>query len=1192
MNEIDKKAGQDFRLNERLFSQLIKNSSDTFVILDEKGIQRYVSPSAERVHGYTPEELTDIPVIDQMIHPDDQEHVKAAFRNVVENGTGSAQYRHRRKSGGWVYLEAHGSSQLDNPDINGVIINVRDITEQKEAEEKQRNREEIISALIETSRDWIWTMNEHGIHTYSNAAIKDILGRDVTEITGTSLELMHPDDAEMVRKKMHEWVREKVGWKNLPVRFKHKDGTWRYLESSSVPTLDSDGNFRGFHGVDRDITERKLAEEALRESEERFRNIIELAPIAMAIVGMDQKIEYINRKAITVFGYLPEDIPTMESWWVQAYPDETYRNEVVADWTGRIVRALKEGGEIIGNAYQVTCKDGSLKMMFISGVPVQNKIFVMFDDITERWRAEEAKKLNEERLEALVTLNNMTDSDERELTHFAMEAAVSLTGSTIGYVAFMNEDESVLTMYAWSKQAMRECAISDKPVVYPVATTGLWGEAVRQRKAVITNNYEAPNPLKKGTPDGHVHVLRHMNAPTFDGGRIVLVAGVGNKKTYYGDDDVRQLSLLMSGLWSIIRRKRAEAELKKSEEKYRGLYNSLRDGSAAVDASGKITECNSTFLNMLGYSFEEVSQLSYEQITPPRWHESELKILREQVDVRGYSGLYEKEYVHKNGSVFPVELQTYLIKDNNGGHYGYWAIVRDITARKKVELTLKENEEKYRGLIETTDTGFVIIDNSGKVLDANKEYVRLSGNETLQQILGRSVIEWTAEHNLDKNNAAVKQCFENGYIRNLEIDYVNKEGHFTPVEINATRVNTGNNIIVLSICRDISERKKIETELLTAKVKSEFMANLSHEIRNPLNAIMGLNNRLSRVSSPDEQRSYIDAIRLSANNLMNILNDILDYSKIEANKSEMRPVVFSLKELIRETKTVSEVRAAQKGLKFSVSITEGLPDRLISDANKLRQIINNLIGNAIKFTHKGEVMLCVRSLSSDADTASIEFAVKDTGIGIRQEDYGKLFQSFTQIDSSTQKLFSGTGLGLSIVKSYTTLLGGFVTFESVYGKGSTFVIHIPFKLADENTGNPIEITQGETPAKIKVSKLNILLAEDDGINRMYLSDLLKSQDWSVETAVNGLEAVNKFKPGLFDLVILDGQMPVMDGFEASVRIKQIASEAGIDIPIMAITGYAPRDKPEQYKKAKIDDFVLKPVNENELFGKISEIIRK
>jgi len=304
------------------------------------------------------------------------------------------------------------------------------------------------------------------------------------------------------------------------------------------------------------LRQRKSALEALRNSEEKYRTLVDNAAEAIFII-QDGIFKFCNKSLSDISGYGLDDLINKPSIDL-IHPED---QPMVFD---RYIQRME--GENVPYRYSFRFMDvwGATRWIDVNIALIswdeKPASLCLAMDITEQKRDEEIIRLDEKRLESLLDLNLMTNASESELTHFVMEAAVRLTNSSIGYIAFTSEDETVLNMYAWSSEAMRECAINDKPVVYRVSETGLWGEAIRQRRSVITNNYAAPNPLKKGIPDGHVLVRRHMNAPVFDGDRIVIVAGVGNKPTDYGADDVRQLTLLMSGLWTILSRKRAEEE--------------------------------------------------------------------------------------------------------------------------------------------------------------------------------------------------------------------------------------------------------------------------------------------------------------------------------------------------------------------------------------------------------------------------------------------------------------------------------------------------------------------------------------------------------------------------------------------------------------------------------------------------------
>ncbi|MFH1702465.1 MAG: GAF domain-containing protein [Nitrospirota bacterium] len=315
----------------------------------------------------------------------------------------------------------------------------------------------------------------------------------------------------------------------------------------------------------RTSAERKRADEALRKSEALLKLQIERMPIGLIVWDTEFRVRSWNPASEKIFGFTAEEALGKHPYDL-IVPKEA-KSHVDTVWS-----QLLEGDTTAHSINENITKDGRTIFCEWTNTPLKKAdstvtgVLSMFEDITELKRAEEESRLNSSRLEALLKLNQMTDKPIQELTNFALEEAIRLTGSQIGYLAFMNEQETVLTLHSWSKSAMEECRIKDKPIIYPVETTGLWGEAVRQRKPIITNDYSAPNPWKKGCPEGHVTVIRHMNVPVFDGDRIVIVAGVGNKSSDYDASDVRQITLLMAGMWQIIQRKHTEEEIRKLNE--------------------------------------------------------------------------------------------------------------------------------------------------------------------------------------------------------------------------------------------------------------------------------------------------------------------------------------------------------------------------------------------------------------------------------------------------------------------------------------------------------------------------------------------------------------------------------------------------------------------------------------------------
>jgi two-component system, cell cycle sensor histidine kinase and response regulator CckA len=428
------------------------------------------------------------------------------------------------------------------------------------------------------------------------------------------------------------------------------------------------------------------AERVLRQSERRYRAFFEEGPDGVVILNPETgKLIEFNDQVCRQLGYTREEFARLSLRDIEV-------SETAEEIQAHIRKVLREGRDDFEARHRT--KQGEIRHVRVTAqlIDAERRSFYhcIWRDITERMRAEEARRLNESRLETLLRLNQMTGATLHEITEFAMEEAVRLTQSTIGYVAFMNEDETVLTMHAWSRAAMHECRIDDKPLDYPVETTGLWGEAARQRRPVITNDYQTPNPLKRGTPQGHVAVTRHMNAPVFDGERIVIVAGVGNKPTDYDEADTRQLTLLMTGMWHIVQRKRDEEALRTSEEKYRQVVENAND-AIFIAQDGFIKFPNPRLSVISGYSQEELTQKPFLEFVHPDDRELVATTYQRRLQGEDVPHTYSFRTVDKPGNTVWAELSSVLL--NWEGRPASLNFFRDITAEKKLESRLVQAQK-------------------------------------------------------------------------------------------------------------------------------------------------------------------------------------------------------------------------------------------------------------------------------------------------------------------------------------------------------------------------------------------------------------------------------------------------------------------------------------------------------------------
>ncbi len=393
--------------------------------------------------------------------------------------------------------------------------------------------------------------------------------------------------------------------------------------------------------------------------------------------------------------------------------------------------------------------------------------------------------------------------------------------------------------------------------------------------------------------------------------------------------------------------------------------------------------------------------------------------------------------------------------------------------------------------------------------------------------------------------------------------------------------------------------KRTREELIKAKRSAEaaaeakaiFLANMSHELRTPMNGIIGMVDILKRTKLTDAQYEYLNIIESSGENLLSIINDILDLSKIEAGHMELETIPFSLYDEIRRVANIMQVIADKKRLSVKLHIGKEVPPYVKGDPVRMKQIIINLVNNAIKFTEKGNITISVEKKSAEDGKAQILFKIMDTGIGISPEGQKKLFQSFSQVDKSTTRKYGGTGLGLMISKNLTQMMGGEIGVESLEGVGSTFWFTVSMELSDKESCKKQH--RSDDPAyedKIRVQPLNILLVEDNKINQKVAMLNLKNLGYQVDIANNGKEAVEKFKNGDYDLIFMDVQMPEMDGVEACKKIRELENntDSTKKIPIIAMTANTSEDERKKYMEAGMDDYISKPFKQKELI----EIFKK
>lgn len=684
---------------------------------------------------------------------------------------------------------------------------------------------------------------------------------------------------------------------------------------------------------------------------------------------------------------------------------------------------------------------------------------------------------------------------------------------------------------------------------------------------------------------------------------FVIITGHGDERTAvemmklgaldYLVKDNSFLDLLPSVIHQVVSRlsiqrqlTESQEALRQSEEKYRSIFENIQDVYFELTLNGDVIELSPSIEHIFHYRKEDL-------LGKPLFGDKYKKDqFFEQLNEKGFMSDFEMLLNRKNKETVPCSITCKFMKDHEGEPIMIVGSIRDISERKRVEENLRISEERYRVLAENSSDMI-----SKHSWDATYIYVspaskRLLGYDS-DEMIGKSAYVFIHPDDIDRvrrNHIGLLETHQDNSIESYRIR--RKDGEYIWFETNNQVIfNSKTSLVEEIVCvsRDVTLRKEKE-ELTKAmevaersnRVKSEFLANMSHEIRNPLNAIIGMTRTLAKTSIDKEQQGMINSILISAGNLLHILNDILDYSKIEANKIDLTFADFELRRALSETLSVFEPQAHARNIELVLNLDEGIPEWIHGDEKKICQVLNNLLSNALKFTNEGKIETGVILKSSQKENIRLEFYVKDTGIGVKEQDIPRLFESFHQLDISSRKEYQGTGLGLNIVKSLVEMMNGEVKFESEYGSGSRVSFEIPLVRARDQRNKAETLVEEPLDFEEKQASLKILVAEDDAINQLYLAGFLRSQGWTVDTAANGLVAIEKFSANAYDLVLMDGQMPKMDGFETARRIREMEKESGKHIPIVAITGYAIPGDRERFLDAGMDDYVSKPIDERKL----------
>ncbi|MBI3244793.1 MAG: PAS domain S-box protein [Chloroflexi bacterium] len=911
-----------------------------------------------------------------------------------------------------------------------------------------------------------------------------------------------------------------------------------------------------------DITGRKKAEAALKDSEIRYRQLFEQAGDAIYLENLQGDIIDVNQRACDMHGYSREELLALKVPDLQAPEARRPLATVVPEQVAR----SRAGQPFEGlDAH----RDGRRIPVEIAAAPLGESglVLTIVRDITQRKRAEEALREAELKYRTLVeqmpAIIYIVEFGEVNRTTYISPQVEKILGFT--------PEEWLTDQKLWLKQ------------IHP-----------DDRDHVLANVRQ--NDAEQRSLDLEYRVFTRDGRAVWIRNRASLALGeAGKPKSSIG---VMQ---------DITGRKKVEEALRESEASYRGLFDSVAEAVYIQDWNGRFLDVNQGAVEMYGYPREFFIGKTPEFLSAPGKNDPERIIELFKRAFAGEPQLFEFWGRRRNGEAFPKEVRLY--KGSYFGQEVLIALAQDITERKQAEVQLRQLSRA----VEQSPVSIVITDKEGNIEYVNSRFTEVTGY-TSEEAIGQNPRILKADHAPEADYKQLWDTITAGGEWRGEFCNKKKGGElfWELASVSPIKNEQGRITHYLAVKENITERKKteaalaivnadLERALLNAnelavaaqsanRAKSEFLANMSHEIRTPLTAVLGLTELALASELTAEQRAWLGQVYTSGRALLELINNILDLSKIEADRLELDKVEFELPALIQQATTTLAARAAAKQLDFNYSLGVDTPRVLVGDPVRLRQVLLNLLDNAIKFTERGEVSLRTRVEARTADEVTLRFTVRDTGIGIPEDKQAIIFEPFTQADGHIARQFGGTGLGLTISQRLVEEFGGLLWVESRAGEGSTFHFTALFALpAWPGQPEAVEKAPVEEAGPIKEYPLNILLVEDNPANQIVLSSILKKRGWQVTLVGTGREALERAAEETFHLILMDLQMPDMDGLAATAAIRAHEQVVGGHVPILALTAFAMSGDRERCLQAGMDDYLAKPVKASELYHVVERL---
>lgn len=1012
--------------------------------------------------------------------------------------------------------------------------------------------------LLNQTDDFVCVLTPNGVIKQLNPALANLLGKLPEQLVNANVKDFMPEEYQSA---FLNYLQQAFGHQKTENKIitgiKSSTGKIHYTEWVSTTEEVSGSIF----SIGRDITREREKELLLDASEHRFRKLFENSQSLMCIHDLSGKFIAVNQAGAQMIGYTEEELSHMSLYDI--IPKD--RHQALAMYLDTIDKKGKATGTM-----SVICRDGSTKVWLFNNAKEQltdteNYVIGNAIDITERYNLENDLRLTKERLEVASTLAKV-GSWELNLEN----GALSWTNLT---------------------KSIHEVSSEFNPTVEQALN---FYKAGTDRQRIMTKLKQA---TEKG--EGWETELRIVTAK----GNEKWVRCIGNVGRI-GDKIVR----LFGTIQDINERKEAEMAVLASQQQLNAVLQSAIEVSIiSTNTEGMVTVFNKGAERMLGYEADEL----IDKHSPALFHDpkevtergielstmygasiSGFRVFVHKAEIEG-AERREWTYIRKNGERITVSLVVTAIRDANETIVGYLGIATDVTDLKKAEEALSIEQLRLKAFVEHAPAAVAMFDNDLKYIAISNRWMEeyhLHGKE----IIGRGHYdvfpnisnEWKAIH---------KRCLKGEVLRKEE-DVWTPEGWTQPQyltwEIRPWYLLDGSIGGLMMFTQDITEACLQREELKITKqqaveasiAKSEFLANMSHEIRTPLNGVIGFTDLLLKTRMNEVQSNYLTIINQSANALLSIINDILDFSKIEAGKLELNIEKCDLYELSSQASDIITYQVQKKGLEMLLNIPPNMPRFIWTDSIRLKQVLFNLLANAVKFTDSGEVELKITLQQLNGKNGLFRFSVRDTGIGIKYDKQQLIFEAFAQEDASVTKKYGGTGLGLAISNKLLAMMGSKLCLESAHGEGSTFYFDVTF---------PCEQGEEQNWEGLQHFK-KVLIVDDNDNNRFILKQMLLLKNIDAIEARNGFEALQFISTRHdFDLVLMDYHMPFMDGLETTEKLKAILQSRSSQVPIVLLHSSSEDEKiHSECRRLGIAAKMVKPIKTNELFQSLSHLIQK